>query len=70
MFENSTDEKLLFSHFIYDISTGKGKLLDNSYIGMPKGSTSWFDKNGFKSAVDAYLIKKQARNKPKDKTNM
>lgn len=57
LFDKSTYGRLLFSYFTYDISTGKGLLFDDySYNHVAK----WFDKDGFKKAVDDY-IKKQGK---------
>ena len=61
LFDNSSNGNLLFSYFIYNISTGKGRLFNSSYSGNIKFSvTDWFDKDGFKPAIDAFL-KKQGK---------
>lgn len=65
LFDNSPYGKLLFSYFTYNISTGKGRLFDMSYV-MPVSVTEWFDKDGFIPAIDSYLKgqnRKRKRNK-------
>lgn len=61
LFDNSTNGSLLFSYFTYNINTGKGRLFTSSYSKNIKFSvTDWFDKDGFKPAIDAFL-KKQGK---------
>ena len=61
LFDNSTNGTLLFSYFTYNISTGKGRLSNSLYSKNVKFSvTDWFDKDGFKRAIDAFL-KKQGK---------
>ena len=58
LFDNSTNGRLLFPGFTYNINTGKGRLFDTSYNYNKNSSasvTEWFDKDGFKSAIDVYL---------------
>ena len=57
LFDKSPDGRLLFSYFTYDINTGKGLLFDDSTYNHV---ANWFDKDGFKKAVDDY-IKKQGK---------
>lgn len=57
LFDNSSDGSLLFSYFTYNLNTGKGRLFDTPYISLITNATKWFNKDGFKSAVDAYIKK-------------
>ena len=56
LFDNSVNGRLLFPYFTYDISTGKGRLFNISNTVRDKYyHTIWFDKDGFKATVDAFL---------------
>lgn len=61
LFDNSSNGDLLFSYFTYNINTRKGRLFGASYNkNRAFAVTDWFDKDGFKPAIDAYL-KKQGK---------
>ena len=58
LFDNSSDGLSLFSYFTYNLNTGMGKLFNTAYnkkLYSPR--TIWFDKDGFKPAVDILLKK-------------
>ena len=56
LFDNSVNGILLFPYFTYNISTGNGRLFNISNTKRDKYYyTNWFDKDGFKATVDAFL---------------
>ena len=61
LFDNSSNGSLLFSYFTYNLSTGKGRLFDTSYLSKETPVTKWFDKDGFIPAVDAYIKKRSKK---------